>query len=70
MGIGIAACFKDIRDTASGIWTEIQNLFAIFGRWLGNVFATDWSKISEHLGKYSILFERSQTDVEQCQEDF
>lgn len=51
MGIGIAACFKDIRDTASGIWTEIQNLFAIFGRWLGNVFATDWSKNFGTLGK-------------------
>ena len=51
MGIGIAACFKDIRDTASGIWTEIQNLFAIFGRWLGNVFATDWSKKFGTLGK-------------------
>lgn len=51
MGIGIAACFKDIRDTASGIWTEIQNLFAIFGQWLGNVFATDWSKNFGTLGK-------------------
>lgn len=51
MGIGIAACFKDIRDTTSGIWTEIQNLFAIFGRWLGNVFATDWSKNFGTLGK-------------------
>ena len=51
MGIGIAACFKDIRDTTSGIWTEIQNLFAIFGRWLGNVFATDWSKKFGTLGK-------------------
>ena len=51
MGIGITACFKDIRDTASGIWTEIQNLFVIFGQWLGNVFATDWSKNFGTLGK-------------------
>ena len=51
MGTGIAACFKDIRDTASGIWSEIQNLFAIFGKWLEGVFAADWSKNFGTLGR-------------------
>ena len=44
MAAGIAACFRDILQTATGIWSEIKNVFVLFGNWLKSAFSNDWTK--------------------------
>lgn len=44
IGVYLATHWDEIKSKAIQVWTNIQSKFQAFKDWLGNVFATDWSK--------------------------